>query len=90
MNENSEKMMAGLEDGLVPNEVVKGHGALKAFRKDLGFERFRSVMRMLIMPNRYARPLERATYIETEEEIQAIEDRFKQALDFHRQRIAKK
>jgi len=86
------ELISGFELGLDANEIVddKPHAKMKALRKELGHGRFRKLMRTMIMPNRIARVLERAEYIETLEELQLVEQRLQQAIEYQRNRIAAK
>jgi len=92
-DEEQKRFLQGLEDGMVPAEIIDGKTngpqLLKQLREKLSFDAFRQVMRRLVMPNRLARPIERLTYIESEEDLEALEARLQMAIEYHREKLNK-
>ena len=78
-----DKVMDGIADGLNANEILQGStngpGLLRQVRAKLG-EKFRPLMRGFIIPNRIGRSIETLDYIETAEEIDALEKRVQEAI----------
>lgn len=92
-NETKKKILAGFEDGLLPSKVLpeqkNGIALLKNLRKNSTPDEFRQIMRMMVMPNRLASHIERTSYFETVEEVDAAEARCIQAFEEIRERLKK-
>jgi len=93
-DQEQKQFLDGLEDGLVPNEIIEGRTngikILQSLRKRVGNGTFRTIMHRLVMPNRMARKLEKECgYVETQEQYKDLERRILQSLQSIRLQVKK-